>query len=929
MSAKKYTKKNIMALKLFITFFILYTFFIHWTGWDENSRFALTKALSQEKRVEIDSFYIITGDRAYFNNHYYTDKAPGISFISVPIYSFLKYFYDNFFSDEFKAKHSTKLDIYISEHPKAVVYFYPYLGFLDRMAMIFLTIFTSSLFGALSVVLFYDTSKFFTKDEKVRIITSFIFGIATLVFPYSIRFTGNIIGMFLGLLSFRFYLNKEKNSYFLTGLISGLASFFDYPLLLFLFIYILIGFFFNTKFLKYFFIGATLGVLPLLMYNYLIFGNPFSFSNAHLDPQISEETGGIGVSLNPEFLLSLIPRVLFYPERGLFFYYPILIVSLVGIFYMKSQFEIERRIIILVFVLFVLFNCSYWTWWGGSTFGPKYLLPTIPFLAIPLIFVIERFKSISRVYKSFFVVLLAVSIFHNFLGLQPLMDLFPNFIGLLPLEKGVTFDMEKYIQEIKSLTLFNNPLYEYYLPLFVRDGPRSRIFEAIFHDLSEIDIRTSFPIWTREIKLFTLSPFGILVVNIPFLILPVILTFVLLIWRKELSFHIQGKLSLITLISIVIVLLFLSRFEFKEIVFSKGFYPEEITEEGERLRWLEEKASVILFSPREEKTNLFFKVGTFLKPRMLEIEVNGKVLNQLVSSYDERFVFPEVLLKKGENVINLRSLGDCERPMLVEKNSRDYRCLSITIKEISTSSITKFVLVLGSNWYTPEENITWAYENSTIFIFSPLKIGVKLNLSVVSYHKPRTVDIFLNDVFFDAFRVDTFGTNLITKTFYLKEGANMIKIVPEEKCDVPALIEGRNDTRCLSIGLLRVEVIQPTKGDYVLFGPNWYEEEYDGRWMNNNASIFIFSERDREASLFLELVSYYKSRKMDLYLNGNLIVSQVISSNRTRIDKQIKLLKGENLLEIKSKDACDIPYVIEKTTDKRCLSFKLSSFKIS
>lgn len=359
MSIKRtFFKNNRTILKLFLTFFILYIIFIHWRGWDENSRLALTKALTEENRLEIDSFYITTGDRAYFNGHYYTDRAPGISFISAPIYSAWKYFYDNFFSADFKAKYSTESDIFISEHPEAVVYIYPYLSFVDRTSMILLTISISGLFGALSVVLFYDTSKFFTKNENARILTSLIFGFATLLFPYSIVLSGNLIGMFLALLSFRLYLKKKRNYYFLAGVISGIAILFDYPMLLLIFVYILIGFFSNPKSLKYFFIGAALGLLPLLSYNLSVFGSPFAVSSTHLDPILGGKNPGLGMIANPKFMLYIMPRILFYPERGLFFYYPVLIFSFLGFFYMK-RFKIEKRIIALIFILFLLFNSSY------------------------------------------------------------------------------------------------------------------------------------------------------------------------------------------------------------------------------------------------------------------------------------------------------------------------------------------------------------------------------------------------------------------------------------------------------------------------------------------------------------------------------------------------------------------------------------------
>lgn len=61
----------------------------------ELSQLALTRAIVDEGRLEIDSYYNETGDRAYYNGHYYTDKAPGLSFLALPVYATWKFIYYN------------------------------------------------------------------------------------------------------------------------------------------------------------------------------------------------------------------------------------------------------------------------------------------------------------------------------------------------------------------------------------------------------------------------------------------------------------------------------------------------------------------------------------------------------------------------------------------------------------------------------------------------------------------------------------------------------------------------------------------------------------------------------------------------------------------------------------------------------------------
>jgi hypothetical protein len=77
-------------IKLFLTFFILYALFIHWVGWNEESRLVLTRAIVEENSFIINSFANMTGDRVKSGNNIYSDKAPLISVFLSPIYLLLK-----------------------------------------------------------------------------------------------------------------------------------------------------------------------------------------------------------------------------------------------------------------------------------------------------------------------------------------------------------------------------------------------------------------------------------------------------------------------------------------------------------------------------------------------------------------------------------------------------------------------------------------------------------------------------------------------------------------------------------------------------------------------------------------------------------------------------------------------------------------------
>src|SRR5919202_2159871 len=61
-----------------------YAYFYQGGGWNQNSRFDLTRALVERGTVQIDAYADNTGDKAIFDGHTYSDKAPGQALTAVP-----------------------------------------------------------------------------------------------------------------------------------------------------------------------------------------------------------------------------------------------------------------------------------------------------------------------------------------------------------------------------------------------------------------------------------------------------------------------------------------------------------------------------------------------------------------------------------------------------------------------------------------------------------------------------------------------------------------------------------------------------------------------------------------------------------------------------------------------------------------------------
>src|SRR5882724_7488570 len=71
------------AVAFGLALFASYAYFYQAGGWNQNSRFALVRAILERHTLQIDAYQLHTGDRALWRGHYYTDKAPGASLVAL------------------------------------------------------------------------------------------------------------------------------------------------------------------------------------------------------------------------------------------------------------------------------------------------------------------------------------------------------------------------------------------------------------------------------------------------------------------------------------------------------------------------------------------------------------------------------------------------------------------------------------------------------------------------------------------------------------------------------------------------------------------------------------------------------------------------------------------------------------------------------
>jgi len=79
-------------------------------------------------------------------------------------------------------------------------------------------------------------------------------------------------------------------------------------------------------------------------------------------------------------------HITFDPKFGLFWQSPVLLLGAVGLFLAikERRFLAEAAVSAFAIGAFVAMNGGYYLWWGGSAFGPRFLIPALPFFVVLL-----------------------------------------------------------------------------------------------------------------------------------------------------------------------------------------------------------------------------------------------------------------------------------------------------------------------------------------------------------------------------------------------------------------------------------------------------------------------------------------------------------------------------------------------------------------
>jgi len=393
------------ALLVFLLTVTCYGYFFPLlNNWAANSRMDLIYALVDDGQVSIDNYHQNTGDKSHFHGRYYTDKSVGPSFAGVPFYVLFKWIVRlpplarvadgkaglgalPSLDEVYKRYHLPAPGTPGAGHPP--IY--------HAMALSFVTFFSVAVVSALLVAVFCLMVDRFSTRPGNDVALALALGLASPAFAYSnqlYQHQAGAFGAFVGLFLLWRVAEEGASSHWLwvVGVLFGFAAASEYvlaPLLIIIVVWAGIRLQPRRDLLRIA-AGAAPWVVATVAYDLAAFETPLPAGYLYSAWAGMFRTGILGFSM-PSF--ATFYEITLSPSRGLFRLSPFLLLAPAGLWMMVRGGTRTRNLALIIGVLsvaFFVYNASYWESTAGDAVGPRYLVPTLPFLALPIVFVLNR-----------------------------------------------------------------------------------------------------------------------------------------------------------------------------------------------------------------------------------------------------------------------------------------------------------------------------------------------------------------------------------------------------------------------------------------------------------------------------------------------------------------------------------------------------------
>lgn len=352
------------------------------TNWQVVTRLGLTLSIVESGQLNIDRFAKSTNDKALAKGHFFADKAPGLSFLAIPVVA------------------ATALVMKATGHDFSErVYFARFAQIASIAVNGLISAFATAVLFLTAIRLGATRTGALFAAGTLAFATPFL-GWSTAFFAHSV--SGSLLMFLAAAIAFAFgsdRVGQSRPPSLLFGLGAGIllgytivvdltaapACFLGGVLILALAARLGAA----ARMASSLVLGGVLGLLPLLVYNQLAFGSPFTLGYSLVGGFEGMQQGFFGITW-PD--AGVVWELLFGPYRGLLPLSPVLVLVPVGLHVMSREpsTRVAAGAILLVLCSFLWINASYHYWNGGWSTGPRHLVPMLPVCCLALAFAWPR-----------------------------------------------------------------------------------------------------------------------------------------------------------------------------------------------------------------------------------------------------------------------------------------------------------------------------------------------------------------------------------------------------------------------------------------------------------------------------------------------------------------------------------------------------------
>ena len=321
-------------------------------------RVGLSRSILERGSVDIDPYALNTSDRARRDGHWYSDKAPGVSFLALPTVAGLE-------AADRLAGSSGGLPVW------------------RRVGHIWLIrVLTGGLGLLAAAALLGRVAEGLRPGYGAAVAITYALG--TIAGPLGVTTFEHDVAAALSFGGFAVALGGRRSA-LAAGALAGAAVLVEYQaglIAVALAVYVAVRR--GRAALLRFCLGGAPAALALGAYNWAAFGSPFHLSYKYVSNQFTDRQreGFFGIGAPSAHGA----RLLFLDGKGLLVVSPVLLAASVGLVLLwRRGHRAEATLCAAVAVIFCFVDMGYFEPYGGLSPGPRFFAPALPFLALGLV----------------------------------------------------------------------------------------------------------------------------------------------------------------------------------------------------------------------------------------------------------------------------------------------------------------------------------------------------------------------------------------------------------------------------------------------------------------------------------------------------------------------------------------------------------------